>query len=79
LGLFGQAGENHGNRVAVVAIAVAGHNDPVAMNLAGIAARLQGDGHFRPDRDGRGGTEFHPTLADANIAGRQVQAGLSGL
>jgi hypothetical protein len=78
LGLFGEAGENHGDVIAGVLIAGAGDDDAVAIDATVAGGRLHREGHFRPRRKCRGAAEFNAVFVDDDRAGRKNQARLPG-
>lgn len=66
LGLFGEAGENHGDMITGVFVAGAGDDHAVAIHFAVILGRLQSKSHFRPRRKRRGAAELDAAFVDDN-------------
>ena len=76
LRISGQARENHRDVVAGVFVAGAGDDDAGTIQLAAVARRLQGNGHFGPFMERRRAAKFDAVFVDDHVVGGQFQPGL---
>ena len=79
LGLFGEAGKDHGDVVADMFAAGTGNDHAVAMDFAAIAGGLKGHCHFGPRGKRSGTSEFDAILVDNHRVRGKGEACLAGL